>query len=120
MRGHFAGKIVLNNMLDVKVADVEFDGIPEKCVIIPMKRNDIIMWNDELQYWFRAFAFRNPRGRFTHFMMKFIPRKSIKRMSASQIEAFANHSIGAIINVDYTPDEETPEQETEKYILENI
>lgn len=84
-------------MIGVKIADVDMYGRKVKCLVVPMDDNGIKVWNDEFQLWFRAFAYREKKGRFSHFLMKYIPYKDIKRMSASQIEAFANHSIGAMM-----------------------
>lgn len=93
----YLGKINLGALIGVKIADIDLYGRQVKAVVIPLEDNDIKMYNDELQLWFRAFAYRERKGRFSHFLMKYIPYKDIKRMSASQIEAFANHSIGAMM-----------------------
>lgn len=94
---HFLGKLCLNELIGVKIADVEMYGRTVKCAVVPLEDNGIKVYNDELQLWFRAFAYREKKGRFSHFLMKYVPYKEIKRMSASQIEAFANHSIGAMM-----------------------
>lgn len=94
---HFLCKLNFNALIGVKIADVEMYGRTVKCAVVPLEDNDIKMYNDELQLWFRAFAYRERKGRFSHFLMKYIPYKDIKRMSASQIEAFANRSIGAMM-----------------------
>ena len=93
----YLGKINMNALLGVQLADVEMYGRKVKCAIVPLEENDIKAWNDELQLWFRAFKYREPKGRFSHFIMKYIPQKDIKKLSAKQIEAFANHSIGAMM-----------------------
>lgn len=93
----YLGKINLNALLGVKIADVDMYGRKVKCLVVPLDDNGIKVWNDELQLWFRAFAYRERKGRFSHFLMKYIPYKDIKRMSASQIEAFANRSIGSMM-----------------------
>lgn len=91
------GKINLNALLGVQLADVEMYGRKVKCAIVPLEDNGIQIWNDELQLWFRIFKYRESKGRFSHFIMKYIPQKDIKKLSAKQIEAFANHSIGAMM-----------------------
>lgn len=100
------GKINLNALLGVQLADVEMYGRKVKCAIVPLEENDIKAWGDELQLWFRAFKYREPKGRFSHFIMKYIPQKDIKRMTAKQIEAFANHSIGAMMKTGAKEDNE--------------
>lgn len=97
---HFLCKLNFNALIGVKIADVDMYGRTVKCVVLPMADNDIKDWNGELQLWFRAFAYREKRGKFSHFLMKYIPMKDIKRMSAKQIETFANHSIGAMMKSD--------------------
>jgi hypothetical protein len=94
---HFIGKINLSSLLNVSIADVEQCGRTVKCLVIPIQDNGIQIWNDELQLWFRAFAYREKRGKFSHFLMKYIPMKDIKKLSAKQIETFANSSIGAMM-----------------------
>lgn len=96
----FLGKINLNALLGVQLADVEMYGRKVKCAIVPLEENDVKIWNDELQLWFRAFAYREKRGKFSHFLMKYIPMKDIKKLSAKQIETFANNSIGAMMKSD--------------------
>lgn len=93
----YLGKINLNALIGVKIADVDMYGRRVKCAIVPLEENDIKAWNDELQLWFRIFKYREPKGRFSHFIMKYIPQKDIKKLSAKQIETFANHSIGAMM-----------------------
>lgn len=106
----YLGKINLNALIGVKIADIDEYGRKVKAVVIPMEDNGIKVWNDELQLWFRAFAYREKRGKFSHFLMKYIPINDIKRMSAKQIEAFANHSIGAMMKSDAkTEDDEIKE-----------
>ena len=116
----FVGKIDLNSLLGVKIADAEIDGQFKKCVLIPLKDNDVVQWNDELQLWFRAIAYRQPSGRFTHFIMKFIPKSAIKRMSANQIEAFANHKIGGLIKTDMKESVPAEEVDTNSFIQNNL
>lgn len=117
--GHYLGKLVLNNLIDVSIADVEQYGKTVKCVIIPIQENGIQNWNGEMQLWFRAFKYRNPIGKFSHFLMKYIPIKDIKRMSAKQIEAFANHSIGAMMKTD-AKENYTEQQEKSDFIKDNL
>lgn len=116
---HYIGKIDLNSMIGTAIADVEMDGRIVKCVVLPMKDNDIVEYKGELQLWFRAFKYREPRGKFSHFLMKYIPIKDIKRMSAKQIEAFANHSIGAMMRTD-TKVMISEEEEKIDYIKDNL
>lgn len=116
---HYLGKIDLNSLIGTAIADVEMDGRIVKCVVLPMADNGIKDWNGELQLWFRAFKYREPRGKFSHFLMKYIPIKDIKRMSASQIEKFANHSIGAMIKTD-TKENYTEQQEKSDFIKDNL
>lgn len=94
---HYLGKIDFSKMNGVKIADVDMYGRKVKCLVVPMDDNGIQIWNDELQLWFRAFAYREKRGKFSHFLMKYIPMKDIKKLSAKQIETFANNSIGAMM-----------------------
>lgn len=97
---HYLGKIVLSDLIDVSIADVEMYGRTVKCLVVPMQENGIQDYHGELQLWFRAFKYREPKGRFSHFLMKYIPMKDIKKLSAKQIETFANHSIGAMMKSD--------------------
>lgn len=121
---HFIGKIDLLSLIGVKMADVDYDGVTEKCIVIPIKDNGIVMWKGELQLWFRAFAYRRPKNRFSHFIMKFIPKDSIKKLSASQLEVFANHSIGGMIKTDFNGEgshmNETDTDPEEDFISKNI
>lgn len=94
---HYLGKIDLSKMIGVKMADVDIYDRKVKCLIIPMDDNGIKCWGDEIQLWFRAFAYREKKGRFSHFLMRYMPMRDIKKMSAQQIEQFANNSIGAMI-----------------------
>ena len=100
--------------------EVEMDGFVEKGIFIPFRDNDIVMWKDEIQLWFRAFGYREPKSRFTHFLMKFIPRSAIKRMSAAQIEAFANHKIGGMIKDKHVTKETEEVVDTADFIKDNI
>ena len=93
----YLGKINLNALIGVKIADVDMYGRKVKCLVVPLEDNGIKAWGDELQLWFRAFAYREKRGKFSHFLMKYIPMKDIKKLSAKQIETFANNSIGAMM-----------------------
>ena len=102
----FLGKINLNALLGVQLADVEMYGRKVKCVVVPIEDNGIKAWGDELQLWFRAFAYREKRGKFSHFLMKYIPMKDIKKLSAKQIETFANNSIGAMMRTGTKEDNE--------------
>lgn len=117
---HFVGKIVLNALIRTKIMEVEEDGAVEKGIFIPFKDNDIVMWGDEIQLWFRAFGYREPKSRFSHFLMKFIPRNQIKKLSTSQIEAFANHKIGGMIKDKHITKETEEVMETEDFIKSNI
>lgn len=109
-------------MLGVKIADVETDGDIQKCLVIPIKDNDIIQWGDEWQLWFCGIGYHEPRGRFTHFLMKFIPKSTIKKMSASQLEAYANHAIGGMIKLGKHNGKgnNTNTIDTEDYIKNNL
>ena len=115
----YLGKINLNALIGVKIADVDMYGRKVKCVVVPMEDNGIKAWGDELQLWFRIFKYREPKGRFSHFIMKYIPQKDIKKLSAKQIEAFANHSIGAMMKSD-AKSEENEIQEKNDFINENL
>lgn len=94
---HYLGKMILSNLINVSIADVEQCGRTVKCLVIPIQDNGIQNWNGEIQLWFRAFAYREKRGKFSHFLMKYVPIKDIKKLSAKQIETFANNSIGAMM-----------------------
>ena len=102
----YLGKINLNALIGVKIADIDEYGRKVKAVVIPMEDNGIKAWGDELQLWFRAFAYREKRGKFSHFLMKYIPMKDIKKLSAKQIETFANNSIGAMMRTGAKEDNE--------------
>lgn len=102
----FLGKLDFSKMIGVKIADVDMYGRKVKCLVVPMEDNGIQIWNDELQLWFRAFAYREKRGKFSHFLMKYIPMKDIKKLSAKQIETFANNSIGAMMKTGAKEDNE--------------
>ena len=115
----YLGKINLSALIGVKIADIDEYGRKVKAVVIPIEDNGIKVWNDELQLWFRAFAYREKKGKFSHFLMKYIPIKDIKKMSAKQIETFANHSIGAMMRSD-TKNDGDETQEKEDFIKENI
>ena len=93
----YLGKINLNALIGVRIADVDMYGRKVKCAVVPLEDNGIKVWGDELQLWFRAFAYREKRGKFSHFLMRYIPMKDIKKLSAKQIETFANNSIGAMM-----------------------
>jgi hypothetical protein len=94
---HYLGKLDFNKLIGVKIADVDMYGRKVKCLVVPMDDNGIQNWNGEIQLWFRAFAYREKRGKFSHFLMRYIPMKDIKKLSAKQIETFANNSIGAMM-----------------------
>ena len=117
---HFVGKIDLNSLSGTRIMEIEHDGSVEKGLFIPIVQNGIVQWHDEFQLWFRAFAYRSPKSRFSHFIMKFVPRSSIKKMSAAQIEMFANHSIGGMIKSDSNNVSQHTEMDTEGFISENI
>lgn len=118
--GHFVGKLDFNSLVGTRIMEIEHDSTVEKGIFVPIAANDIVQWGDEMQLWFRAFAYREPKSRFSHFLMKFIPRSSIKKLSAAQLEAFANHSIGGMIKVDAKTDSEQKEFGTEDFISKNI
>lgn len=117
---HFVGKLDFQSLVGTKIMEIEHDGTVEKGIFIPIAANGIVQWGDEMQLWFRAFAYRNPKARFTHFLMKFIPREAVRKLSASQLEAFANHQIGGMIRVDAKTDKEPKELNTEDFISNNI
>ena len=94
---HYLGKLDLSRFIGVKMADVDLYDRKVKCLIVPMEDNGIKVWGDEIQLWFRAFAYREKKGRFSHFLMRYVPMREIRRMSAKQIEEFANNSIGAMM-----------------------
>lgn len=102
----FLGKLDFSKMIGVKIADVDMYGRKVKCLVVPLEDNGIQIWNDEIQLWFRAFAYREKRGKFSHFLMKYIPIKDIKKLSAKQIETFANNSIGAMMKTGAKEDNE--------------
>ena len=116
---HYLGKIVLSDLIDVSIADVEMCGRTVKCIVVPMQENGITEYHGELQLWFRAFKYREPKGRFSHFLMKYIPIKDIKRMSASQIEKFANNAIGAMMKTGVN-ENQTEQEEKSDFIKENL
>lgn len=93
---HFVGKINLNKLIGVKIADVEYGDEVKKCLVIPINDNDIVKWKDEWQLWFRAMAYKEQKGSFSHFIMRFVRMGDIKRLSQEQIEKFMAHSIGGM------------------------
>lgn len=103
---HYLGKLDFNKLIGVKIADVDMYGRKVKCAVVPLEDNGIKVWGNELQLWFRAFKFRESKGRFTHFLMRFVPIKDIKKLSAKQIETFANNSIGAMMRTGAKEDNE--------------
>ena len=119
---HFVGKINLSSLIGVEIAEVERGNDIQKCLLIPIKDNDLVQWGDEWQLWFRAVAYRERRSRFTHFLMKFIPRSQIKKMSAAQLETYANRAIGGMIKSgkDEGEQEQTQEIDTTDYIKNNL
>lgn len=116
----FVGKFVLNSLIRTAVMEVERDGIVEKGIFIPFQANDIVQWKDELQLWFRAVAYRERKSWFTHFLMKSIPTSQIKRMSAAQIEAFANKSIGGMSKMDSKTEIDIQNINQEDFISNNL
>jgi len=116
----FVGKFVLNSLIRTAVMEIERDGMVEKGIFIPFKDNDIVQWKDEIQLWFRAVAYRERKSWFSHFLMKSIPTSQIKRMSASQIEAFANRSLGGMSKVDSKSEIEIQNINQEDFISQNI
>lgn len=117
---NFVGKIIFNHFIGLRVADMEIDGREQKCLLIPIQDNDIINYNGEWQYWFRAFKYREQRGRFSHFLMKFVPRSMIKRLSATQIEAYAKHKIGGLITTNTINCDKNEELDANSFIKANI
>lgn len=115
----YLGKINLNALIGVKIADVDMYGRKVKCLVVPMDDNGIKAWGDELQLWFRAFAYREKRGKFSHFLMKYIPMKDIKKLSAKQIETFANNSIGAMMKTGVN-ESQTVQEEKSDFIKDNL
>lgn len=107
---HFIGKIDFNSLVNVQIADVEYDDEIKKCICIPIKDNDITQWKDEWQLWFRAFGYHEPQGRFTHFLMKFIPRSAIVKMSQQQLEKLARHRIGSMVKSTYATETDDKKQ----------
>lgn len=120
MMSHFVGKIDLNALVGTNIMEIEHDGNIEKGVFIPIVPNGIVQWKNEMQLWFRAFSYRSPKSRFSHFIMKFIPRSSIKKLSASQIELFATRSIGGMMRSDSNIPAIGSEPDTEDFITKNI
>ena len=118
--GHYVGKLDFNSLIGTKVIEIEQDGNVEKGIFVPIAANGIVQWKDELQLWFRAFAYRNPKARFTHFLMKFIPREAVRKLSAAQLEAFASHQIGGMIKVDAKTDSKPQEMNADDFIQNNI
>lgn len=94
----YIGKIDINRLIGVKVADVDYGEIRKKCLVIPIEDNDITQWNEEMQLWFRVVRYREQKSRFSHFIMKFIPRNQIKKLSQSQIESMTSTHIGGLID----------------------
>lgn len=94
----YIGKIDINRLIGVKVADVDYGEIRKKCLVIPIEDNDITQWNEEMQLWFRAVRYREQKSRFSHFIMRFIPRSKIKKLSQSQIESMTSTHIGGLID----------------------
>lgn len=117
--GHYVGKIDFNSLIGTRIMEIEHDGTVEKGVFVPISENGIVRWKGELQLWFRAFAYREPKSRFTHFIMKFVPRSSIKKMSAAQLEKFANTHIGGMMKSDRDRGG-AEEIGTDEFISENI
>lgn len=117
---HFVGKLDFQSLVGTKIMEIEHDGAVEKGIFVPIAANGIVQWGDELQLWFRAFAYRTPKARFTHFLMKFIPREAVRKLSASQLEAFANHQIGGMIKTGSTSEFTNKEVETVDFIQQNI
>lgn len=110
MAGHFIGKFVFSRLLNVKIADVEYQDETKKCIVIPIQDNDVQQWNGEWEMWFRAFAYRNPKGKFSHFLMKYIGINDIKKLSQAQVEAFSRHHMGGMMKSSY--EEENKKKES--------
>lgn len=117
---NFVGKITFNHFIGLQVADIDLDGQEKKCLMIPIQDNGIINYNGEWQYWFRAFKYREQKGRFSHFLMKFVPRSQIKKLSAAQLEAFAKHKIGGLIKSDTAICANTEDLDTDSFIQNNL
>ena len=117
---NFVGKITFNHFVGLQVADIELDGQEKKCLLIPIQDNGITNYNGEWQYWFRAFKYREQKGRFSHFIMKFVPRSMIKKLSATQLEAYANHKIGGLITTNTTDCNANEDLDTNSYIKANL
>lgn len=120
---HFVGKINLSSLLGTRIMEIDRGAFVEKGIFIPIKENDIVQWGDEWQLWFRAVAYRERKSRFTHFFMRFIPRSQIKKMSATQLDAYANNAIGGMIKTGKDNEgqaNEQPEIDTVDYIKNNL
>lgn len=119
---HYIGKIIFNKFLGFRIADVwnEDEMRDEKCIVIPIQQNGIQKWNNEWQFWFRGMAYRNPQGSFSHFLMKYISTKDIRKMSARQIELFANHNIGVMKKTSNTQNTMNQEDDLDDFINKNI
>lgn len=94
MKDSGVGKIILDRLDNVTIADVEYDDGVKKCVCIPIEDNNIVRYKNQWQLWYRRFPYRQPTGKFTHFLMKFIAKKDIARMSHEQLEKFSIYAIG--------------------------
>ena len=112
---HLTGKFVLNSLVNTRVVEVEYDDEIKRGIFIPFKDNDISYYAeaDEWQLWFRAFRYREPKTRFTHFLMKWVPNWKIKQLSQEQIERFATHSLGKMIKSKYEEEPERDKQPTD-------
>jgi hypothetical protein len=117
---NFVGKLDFKSLARTKIMEIEYDGIIEKGVFVPIKDNGIVQWENEWQLWFRAVSYREPKSRFSHFIMKFIPRSQIKKMSAAQLESFANHKIGGMIKVGAKSETQKDDIDTDDFIQNNI
>lgn len=116
---HFVGNFNFSRLIGMKVLDANIDGKDVKGLFIPIQDNDIQQWKGEWRLWFRAFAYREPKTKFSHFLMKYIPIKDIKRMSSAQIEAFSKHHIGGMMKSDYVKETNVVESEDD-FITENL
>lgn len=118
---NFVGKIDLDSLVGFSVADIETEVGIEKCIVIPIKANNITYWKCHWQLWFRAISYRNRLSRFTHFIMHFVPKKDIKKLSAAQLEALAQKSIGGMFKTKMSDTENNEtEIDADTFIKNNI
>lgn len=109
---HYVGKLNFNALVNVRMADVNYGSETKKCLVIPIEDNDIKPYGNEWQLWFRAFAYRTQTGSFSHFLMKFIPRAAIKKMSQSQIEQFSQRRLGGLMKSSFDTEADIVDEPT--------